>query len=384
MREPRSATDSERARRYHRLQLRLSVLGLALSAAYLVALIATGAAAALGAALGALTPHPWLQLAIALAVLGGAHRLLTAPLAWVSGFWLPRRFGLLHQPLARWLGDQAKAAALGGALGLIAAEVVYALLRATPWWWLWSALALLAASALLTLVAPVWLVPLFHRLTPLPDGELRQRLVRLGERLGVPVLGVWIADQSRKSRTANAAVTGLGRTRRIILFDTLAGGFTPDEVEAVLAHELAHHLHGDVWRGLGVQAVITLGVLWTADHALRAAGAALGLAGPADLAGLPLFGLILMAAGLVALPLGNGWSRRVERQADDFALGATRNLGAFVQAMERLAALNLAERDPHPVKEFFLYSHPSIGRRVARARQGALALAPTPPSPGPV
>jgi len=342
-----------------------------LSIGYLVALLATGASAALAHWLAELTPHWWLQVSLALVVLGGAFRLALAPLAFAGGFWLPRRFGLLHQSFARWLWDVAKASALGGALGLLTVLVVYALLRATPWWWLWSALALLAGSVFLTLVAPIWLAPMFYRLTPLDDGSLRRRLVGLGERLGVPVIGVWVADQSTKSRTANAAVTGLGRTRRIILFDTLATGFTDDEVEAVLAHELAHHLHGDIWRGLVVQTAITLGILWIADHLLRFGGGALGLASPADPAGLPLFGLIITAASLVALPLGNGWSRRVERQADDFALRATSTPEPFIGAMERLADLNLAEREPHPLKELLLYSHPSIGRRIARARSFA-------------
>lgn len=362
----RAAADP--AARYHRAQLRLSLIGLALSAGYLVGLVATGAAAALARSAATLTSSPPLQLAVALAVLGGAYRLATWPLAWLSGFWLPRRYGLLHQPLARWLWDGLKAAALGGTLGLAAVEVLYALLRATPWWWLWSALVLLGGSALLTLVTPVWLVPLFYALTPLPDGELRARLVRLAEGLGVPVLGVWVADQSRRSRTANAAVTGLGRTRRIILFDTLADRFTPDEVESVLAHELAHHLHADIWRGLAVQTAITLATLWVCDRALRAATGRLGLAGPADLAGLPVLGLVVMAVGLAALPLVNGWSRRVERQADAFALRATGNPEAFISAMQRLGALNLAEERPHPVKEFFLYSHPPIAKRVAHAR----------------
>jgi len=363
--------DPERARRYHRLRFRLSALELALTLGYLAALLATGASSALAASVAALTPHWWLQIAIDLAVMAAAFRVLTAPLAWAAGYWLPRRFGLLHQPFRGWLWDAAKASALGAIIGLAVVLVVYALLRTTPWWWLWSALALLILGALLTLVAPVWLAPLFYRLTPLGEGSLRCRLVGLSERLGVPVIGVWIADQSAKSRTANAAVTGLGRTRRIILFDTLATGFTDDEVEAVLAHELAHHLHGDVWRGLGVQSAITMGILWLADHALRAGSAALGLAGPADPAGLPLFGLIVVGASLVALPLGNGWSRRVERQADDFALRATRSPEPFIGAMERLADLNLAERQPHRLKEVLLYSHPAVGRRIARAREFA-------------
>jgi STE24 endopeptidase len=254
-------------------------------------------------------------------------------------------------------------------LGILAALVVYGLLRATPWWWwLWGGLLFLGGYALLALAAPIVLVPLFYRLTPLDDGALRERLLRLAARAGVPVLGVWVADQSRKSRTANAAVVGLGRTRRILLFDTLLSELTADEIETVLAHELAHQVHGDIGRGLAVQTALTLVTFWIADHALRAGTRALGLEGPADPAGLPLFGLVMMAAGLVALPIANGWSRHVERQADAFALRVTDNAPAFIAAMERLGALNLAEPEPHPVKEFFLYSHPSIGRRVRTAR----------------
>ena len=185
----------------------------------------------------------------------------------------------------------------------------------------------------------------------------------------MPVTGVFVVDQSRKSRTANAAVTGLGRTRRILLFDTLLDQFTAEEIEAVLAHELAHQLHGDIRRGLLVQGALTLVTFWIADLALRWGVGWLGLAGPADIAGLPLLGLILVLVSLAALPVANGWSRRVEWQADRFALETIPDPRAFIGSMERLATLNLAERDPHRLEEFFLYSHPAIARRIAHARQ---------------
>ena len=288
--------------------------------------------------------------------------------SWFGGFWLPRRFGLLHQPFRLWLWDSVKATLIGGILALLGATVVYAFMRVTAWWWLWSAGVFFLAFALLAWIAPIWLAPLFYRLVPLDDAALRDRLLRMADKAGVPVLGVWVADQSRKSRTANAAVVGLGSTRRIVLFDTLIREFTPDEVEAVLAHELAHHVHRDVARGLVVQSAVTLATFWAANQMLDAGSRSLGLHGPTDLGGLPLFGLILMALGLVALPLANGWSRHVERQADDFALQTAGDPEAFIGAMDRLGDLNLAEREPHYIKEFLLYSHPSVARRIARAR----------------
>jgi len=291
------------------------------------------------------------------------------PLTWIGRYWLPRRYGLLHQSFGRWLLDVAKAALVGAVLGLAAVLIVYGLMRLTPWWWLWAAAIFLVGYALLALVAPIWFVPLFYRLTPLPDGPLKTRLLALAERVAVPVTGIWVVDQSRKSRTANAAVTGLGRTRRILLFDTLLSEFAPDEIEAVVVHELAHQLHGDIRRGLLVQGVLTLVTFWVAGQALQWGARVLHLEGPADPAGLPVFGLILLAVSVIALPMANAWSRHVERGADRFALETIPDSGAFIGAMERLAGLNLAERDPHPLEEFFLYSHPSIGRRIAMARQ---------------
>ena len=357
-----------RARDYHRRQLWLALAGLLVAAGYLGALIATGGAITLRDRMAAVTPRWWVQLALALLILGCGSFILTLPLRWVGGFWLPRRFGLLHQSLRRWLWDLAKAAAIGGALGVLGAEIVYGLMRETTWWWLWGAVLFLVGYALLAWIAPIWLVPLFYRLVPLDDPQLRDRLLHVARRAGVSVLGVWIADQSKKGRTANAAVVGLGRTRRIVVFDTLIEGFPPAEIEAVLAHELGHQVHHDVLRGLLVQGVVTLATFWASSWLLATGARWLGLSGPADLAGLPLFGLILLVLGLIALPLANGWSRHVERRADDFAVRLEGGSTAFVSAMERLADLNLAEREPHPVKEFLLYSHPSIVRRIDRAR----------------
>jgi STE24 endopeptidase len=370
------ATDSaparDSARSYHRRQLGIGVSEYLISATYLGALLVTGLSTHLRDVLAGWTSHWWLAVLVAVLVIGLGQQLLVLPLSLVGGFWLPRCYGLHHQTFARWAVDRLKAALIGIILGGTAVLVVYALLRSTPWWWMWAAAALFAGQVLIAFVTPIWLVPIFYRLIPLPErDELRSRLLGLAERAGVPAIGVYIADQSRRSRTANAAVVGLGRTRRIILFDTLVKEFQPDEVEAVLAHELGHHAAGDVWRALMVQGVLTVAAMWVADRVLAAGASALGLFGPADVAGLPLLGLVTMAVSILSLPLVNGWSRRIETRADDFALKLTRNPTPFIGAMERLADLNLAERKPHVLKELVLYSHPSVDRRIARARARA-------------
>jgi len=361
------------ADRYHRLQLFLSLLGLGLSIAYLLALIFTDAGHGLARAAARVTTARWGQVALVALALGAGQGVLTLPLKVIRGFWLPRRFGLLHQALGGWLADQLKAALIGGALGLAAVEVVYALLALTPLWWIVAAAIFIAAQIAMAALVPIWIVPLFYRLTPLADSGLRDRLLALARRAGVAAIGVFVADQSRKSRTANAAVVGLGRTRRIILFDTLLAEFRPEEIESVLAHELGHHAHGDMRRGLLVNSVLTIVTMWLAALGLDLGVALVGLSGPADPAGLPWLALVVTALGLVQLPLANGFSRWIEQQADDFALATTGNARAFIGAMERLGGLNPAERRPNRLKEIFLYSHPALERRIARAERGGRA-----------
>ena len=365
--------DEERAARYHRQQLVLAAAALALGVVYLLAALSTGAAREVDAWAGRVVGAWWWQVGVVTLTLAVVHELLAFPLSWMRGYALPRRYGLLHQSVISWLGDRLKAAALGGILGIAGVEVVYGLLRVTSWWWLVAAAVFFAGHVVMAVVVPIWVLPLFYRLRPLEPGPLHERLSAMARQIGVPVVGIWVADQSRKSRTANAAVVGLGRTQRIVLFDTLVAGFPLAEIESVLAHELGHHVHGDVRRGLVAQGLLTLATFAVADAALRAGVRWWGLSAPADPAGLPWFGLIVLVLGLVALPLANGFSRWIERQADDFALATTGDREAFVGAMERLARMNLAERRPHPVKEFILYSHPAIDRRIARARGVMLA-----------
>jgi Zn-dependent protease with chaperone function len=368
-------TDAE-ARRYHRWQLGLSIVSFLLTVAGLVAWLGTGAAGRLAAGLAARLGSRALVVALTLAAVGGSVALVTFSLDVLRGFVLPRRAGLLTQSVGAWLADKAKAAALGAILGLLAFELFYVLLAWSPdRWWLWSVAALAAASVVLTAVVPLWIVPIFYRLTPLDDPVLRARLLDLAARVGVVTAEVLVADFSRKGPTANAAVVGLGRTRRILVSDTLLSSFPPDEVEVVLAHELAHHARSHLPKGLAVQVVLLVVVFALAHAALRAASGPLGLADPADPAGIPLLALILTGLGFLVTPLAAAWSRRLEREADAEALAVTRAPGAFVAAMERLGRLNLAERRPSRLKEWLFATHPSLEERIATAQAAERQLA---------
>jgi STE24 endopeptidase len=364
-----STSDAATAARYHRWRLALGTGNGLLAYGYLLAVLASGTAAAIGRWAESLTARWWIQILLVAVLLGLGDRLLALPLTWVRGYWLPRRYGLLHQPLRAWAWERVKAALVAAPLVFGALVAVYALLRTTPLWWLWAAALFFVVYVVMATVLPLWIMPLFYKLAPLTDRVLGDRLLALARRAGVPAVGVWVADQSRKSRTANAALIGLGHTRRIVLFDTLIKEFPPAEIESVLAHELGHHVHGDMRRGLLAQGLLTLVTLWVADHGLRWGPSLWGYATTTAPASVPWLAMVLSTLGLLATPLANAFSRRIERQADDFALETTGDSTGFVSAMDRLASLNLAERRPGRLKEMLLYSHPSIERRIERARQ---------------
>jgi STE24 endopeptidase len=221
----------------------------------------------------------------------------------------------------------------------------------------------------MTKLAPVLVMPMFYKFRPLERESLRARLVALSERAGVPVLGVYEWGLGEKTRRANAALVGTGRTRRIIVSDTLLGEYSEDEIEVVMAHELGHHVHRHIRAALVAESALIVAALFAAAAALNASWRGLGLAGPSDVAGLPLLLLTGGTVMLAASPLVNALSRRNERRADLYALEMTGQPAAFISAMKRLAAQNLAEEDPARTVTWLFHTHPPVSQRIEAARQ---------------
>jgi STE24 endopeptidase len=356
----------ESAREYARQRRRLLVVDLALSALLVVGFLVSGASLWLKALLlSAGLSSPWALVGAFVALVFVGYTLLFWPLAWWSSYVLPHRYGLSTQTPRGWLADQLKSLALGLVLGLPVAEVVYWLLRSRPaTWWLWAGAFLIAFTVLLGHLAPVLIVPLFYKLTPLDDPELLSRIQRLAGRSGTRIVGVYTIDLSSRTKAANALVMGLGSTKRIALGDTLYADYTPDEIETILAHELGHQVHHDLELGIVVQSLLLLGGMYLGQLFLRWGVNRFGFEGPGDVAALPLLVLAVGLFSLVTMPLINAYSRWRERLADGFALRVTGNPRAFAQAMIRLANQNLAEADPPRWVVWLLYSHPPIRERV--------------------
>jgi STE24 endopeptidase len=271
------------ARRYAGEKRRLFFANLAVLLVGLVGLLALGWSEALRDWAEGLTSNEWLLVGLYGATLGVAYVAVSLPFDIYSGYALPRRYGLLTQSAAGWTLDWAKELALSAFFGLAGLELLYWLLRTFPEWW-WVAMAVLTWLFLVVMaqLAPVLLLPLFFRIRPLDDPDLTARLTALAERAGAHVRGVYVMDMSSRTTAANAMLTGLGRTRRIILGDTLIQNYTPDEIETVLAHELAHHVHNDLPRGLALQAALMLGGMWVASLALGWGVNTLGYRGVSD------------------------------------------------------------------------------------------------------
>jgi STE24 endopeptidase len=361
----------KQAKEYARISRRLMLLDLLLGAVYVLAWLLLGWSQALKSSLLTYTTNVWLLVAGFGIIFGGIYFLINLPLSYYEGFVLPHRYGISNQTLKGWGNDQIKSVLLAVLLGGFLLEVIYALLRTAPeTWWIWVGGILLIFNVLLANLAPVLLFPIFYKFVPLEEdyADLTRRLMALAERAGTHVKGVYKFDMSRRTKAANAGLTGLGNTRRIILGDTLLEEFTPDEIETILAHELGHHVHKDIPKGILIQSVITLGGLYIASIGLNSGISIFGFAGPADVAAMPLFVLIMGMYGLITMPLVNAYSRSRERQADVYALQTTGNGIAYASALTRLANQNLADADPEPWVEFFLYSHPALSKRIKLAK----------------
>jgi STE24 endopeptidase len=371
--------DSPEARRYNKIHRWLGIADFAIGAALLIVLLVTG----------------WTDWLRDLALRRGFQNYTLAVFVYLFfllliskalglgldyyGFRLERRYQLSAQKLRSWLWDEAKGFLVGLVLAGIVVELLYFMIRESPQhWWLFTWALFIGLFLLLAQLAPVVLLPIFYKFEPLENEDLRRRLVQLSEHAGTRVRGVYRWKLSEKSKKANAALTGLGNTRRIILADTLLDNYGPEEIEAVLAHELGHHVHRHILKSIFVQAVITLLGFWVANWVLHYAVDHHMFEELSDFANLPLLALTASALSLVLMPALNAFSRYNERQADRYAFESIPSIEPFISSMNKLAQQNLAERSPSKWVEVLFHSHPAISKRVAAAEAWGRAQGASP------
>ena len=356
------------ARRLRAKRLRLSAGRSMVSVVLVLALILGGAAILRDAVLSFRWPS-WASSVLFLAVLYALFVASELPFSYLGGYRLEKASGLSSQTLRGWMKDLGKTLALGFGATILVGGILLGLLAASPTWWWVAAWAFgLAGSALIGFLAPVLLVPLFYRFKPLSDAGLRTRFESLAAKAHVPILGVFELRASDKTRRSNAAVMGLGRTRRVVVTDTLIHGFTPEEVETVLAHELAHQRYVDPIRGFFTGSLVSLLILALSAWAYPMLFPSFGVRSAGDMAGLPLLVTIFSLFALPFRPAELFASRSRESRADRFSLELTQDAASFAAAMVKLHDLNLGVADPRPWEKWLLYSHPTGRERVEMAR----------------
>lgn len=363
-----ASNKSSREKRYHRYQLILTVTEFLVALLFLVLILAAGFAARLELWIRNYSQADYAILLLFILILGGLESILLLPLSFLSGYILEHRFNLSDQSLSSWIWEKTKGILVSTPLLLILLVVFYFLLSHYPvFWWLIMGTVMILFSVVLARLAPILIFPLFYKFKPLEDAELARKVTQLSQKVGLSVKGVFQFNLSKTTKKGNAAFTGIGKSKRIVLGDTLLERLDHPEILAILAHELGHFKLKHIWKSMGLSILLTYTGLYLVSRLYLTFADSLGFQ-PAQIASLPLIALLLALYQFLTMPLTNAYSRFNERQADDFALELSAERSAFISGLNKLADQNLADRTPHPLVELLFYSHPPIQKRIARLK----------------
>jgi STE24 endopeptidase len=346
------------ARRYKHDNMKVGVASYVVSGILLAVLLFFKISPWLCGWLGSFTNSRLLVALLYFAAIFIVYTKINFPFSYVSGYRIEHKYNFSTQTIRAWLADEIKSFCVGFLLGLIVFEVVYAVtLHAALWWWLWLSLAMLGFSVVLANLFPVLILPLFYKTTPLENDALKGRIAGLCQKTGIRLQGVYGINLSSKSTKANGMVLG----------DTLLANFTEDEIVSVLAHEITHYRERHIWFLIAVQSLITIGTFFIFSRIAPPIYRAFGFAAVSEIAAFPLFAIIFSGLSLVTAPLGASVSRHCERRADRGALALTGDPGAFISLMAKFCNRDLTIAYPNKFVEWYKYTHPSPGKRIAFA-----------------
>ncbi len=366
-------TNLQKAKQYEKINLGFSIFSTILSIIILVIFVVLGYSAQLRDIVSSWSDNAYLQLIYFLFAMGAGYSVISFPLSYFSDFWLEHHFELSNQTFSAWIWEKTKGFIVGSILGLpILLAFYFFLLNYPDTWWVWTATILFFFSIIIGKIAPQVIMPLFYKFEKLDDEILLDRMQSLAKKGNFSLEGVYRFDMSKSTKKANAAFTGMGKSKRIILGDTLLEKFNADEIEGVFAHEVGHYVHKHITQGVFIGTLSTYLTLYITHLIFDWILAATHFTGVADLAALPILSLIITLLSMIAAPFTNMLSRYNERQADRYAIENSSNPAAFIAALQKLAESNLSDPDPHPLVEFLFHSHPSVGKRVKFA-EGLLA-----------
>ena len=298
-------------------------------------------------------------------VIGIVGSVLSFPISYYSGFYLEHKYNLSNQALWKWILEGLKGMLVSLFIGVpILLTFYYVLNTFYSLWWLPFAIIMFFISVVLSQIFPVLIFPIFYKVTPLDNDELKQKINSLATNARIKVENIYRFDMSKNTKKANAAFTGLGKTKRIILGDTLLDKYSVEEIESVIAHELGHYKKKHIVKNIFIGTASSFLTLFIIALLYQNSLSWFGFDSITQVAALPLLALWSMLIGIIQTPLGNILSRKFEYEADEYAIVETKNPLAFKNTLEKLTDQNLGDKEPHPFIEWFFYSHPSIKNRI--------------------
>lgn len=363
---------SPEAKKYHQIKNRLFIVNLLFSCAALLSIILSGFSLWLKLGLNKLTANIFVLNGLYVTAASLILYILGFPLEFYEGFILEHKFNLSNQGWRGWLKDNLKKSVISLGFALITIECLYLFLGKFPKiWWLLAAGGWFFMTIILARVTPNLFIPLFYKYLPLKDMELRDKIKALFVHSRTQLKDVCMINFSSKTKKLNAAVVGFGNNRRVILTDNLLSELSHDEILSIVAHELGHYKNRDTIKIILFSAVVTAVLFFLSDIALRKSFLFFGYVSISDIAGLPLFALIMLILSLFSLPLQNGFIRRLETKADMYSISLSESPEVFISMMEKLSRKNLADVAPSKFVEIMLYDHPPIAKRIQLAKNSA-------------
>ena len=365
--------DKERqkvARRYRSDNRKLGIASFIISAGFLFVLIYLGISRNLVHFASQYVGGRLLLIVIYFSFLYVAYSFLTLPFAYLGGYTIEHKYGFSTQTKGAWFADWAKSFLVSYILGLAVFGVIYLVIPAAPGlWWLWLSLIMVGISVVLANIFPVVILPLFYKTSPLEDYEMRNEIADLCGRAQLRVRGIFSINLSSKTTKANAAVAGLGNTKRILIGDTLLSKYEKGEILSALAHEITHYREHHIWWLIVWQSIITILMFYLFYRIQPFVYSLLGFGQASEMAAFPVFALLFSALSYLLRPIGAALSRYYERKADSGAFELTQNAEAFIQLIAKLCNEQLSIAYPNPIIEWYKYSHPSPGKRIAFAEK---------------
>jgi STE24 endopeptidase len=354
------------SKRYNNIKLGFSIGEGILSFVLILLFVLTGLSIGLQNYISQYTSNPYFLFLLFTIATGIAGATIFSPLNFYTGFYLEHKYNLSNQTFFKWIWEGAKGVAVSSVIGLpILLFFYYTLRQFGNLWWLPFAIVLFIVSVILARVVPVLILPLFYKITPIGDEDLKNRINILAKDAGIKVENVYKFDMSKNTKKANAAFTGIGKSKRILLGDTLLENYTKDEIETVIAHELGHYKKKHIIKNIVIGTVASFLTLFLISYFYKISIYWFGFDKITEIAALPILSLWIMLIGLIQTPLTNILSRKYEYEADEYAIFSTRKPLSFKSTLEKLTEQNLGDKDPHPFVEWFFYSHPSIKNRIS-------------------